>query len=162
MINKGYKHGFISNSDNLGALMDEAVLGYFATHNFPFMMEVADRTEADPKGGHLARLKAGGLALWSDCYVLTEDSRIVENPGRRPGAIRIELDDGYYKRIDQLKERLPYHCPSLIDCRSLRIEGNVSFGRDVVIRGDVDIVSHPSKKVSIPDGTVINADLLLD
>ncbi len=248
--------------------MDEAILGYFASHNFPFMMEVADGTEADIKGGHLARLKTGGLilreiaqcpeeeieefqditmyryfntnniwvnllflkeklkkagnilklpviinpkridpkddssaevyqietamgaaisvferatairvprtrfapvkkcqdllALWSNCYVLTEDSKIIQNPDRRFGTLKIDLDDRYYKKIYQLKERFANGVPSLIDCKSLRVEGNIHFGGGIVIKGDVDIISPSLRKVSIPEGMVINTDLLFD
>ncbi len=59
----GYEFAFVSNCDNLGAVVDEHILGYFAAERLPFMMEVADRTEADRKGGHLARLKDGRLTL---------------------------------------------------------------------------------------------------
>jgi UTP--glucose-1-phosphate uridylyltransferase len=59
----GYEFVFVSNADNLGAVVDEQILGYFAAERLPFMMEVADRTEADRKGGHLARLKDGRLTL---------------------------------------------------------------------------------------------------
>jgi UTP--glucose-1-phosphate uridylyltransferase len=54
----GHRYLFISNADNLGATMDLALLGYFAQGELPFLMEVAGRTEADKKGGHLARLRA--------------------------------------------------------------------------------------------------------
>jgi len=63
LLDAGIRYAFISNSDNLGAVVDNTILGYFAKNNFPFMMEVADRTEADSKGGHLARLKNGRLTL---------------------------------------------------------------------------------------------------
>jgi UTP--glucose-1-phosphate uridylyltransferase len=63
LLNKGIEYAFIANSDNLGATLDDRLLGYFAVHNFPFMMEVAQRTPADLKGGHLARHKNGNLLL---------------------------------------------------------------------------------------------------
>lgn len=63
LLDKGVQYAFISNSDNLGARLDEALLGYFAHHQFPFMMEVAEKTPADIKGGHLARHKNGRLIL---------------------------------------------------------------------------------------------------
>jgi UTP--glucose-1-phosphate uridylyltransferase len=59
----GIIYAFISNSDNLGARLDESLLGYFANNQFPFMMEVAEKTPADMKGGHLARHKNGRLVL---------------------------------------------------------------------------------------------------
>jgi UTP--glucose-1-phosphate uridylyltransferase len=59
----GVHYAFISNSDNLGATLDSAILGYFTDKKFPFMMEVAQRTPSDIKGGHLARHKNGNLIL---------------------------------------------------------------------------------------------------
>lgn len=59
----GYEHAFVSNVDNLGAVIDPAILGYFAEQGHAFMMEVTDRTEADKKGGHLARHRDGRLVL---------------------------------------------------------------------------------------------------
>ena len=53
---------FVSNSDNLGATMDLKLLTWFATSGAPFAMECAERTDADKKGGHLAR-RRGGLLL---------------------------------------------------------------------------------------------------
>jgi UTP--glucose-1-phosphate uridylyltransferase len=43
--------------------MDTALLGYFSQNRLPFMMEVARRTPADVKGGHIARHKDGRLIL---------------------------------------------------------------------------------------------------
>ncbi len=63
LLEAGYRYAFVSNADNLGAVLDTAILGYFVRHRLPFMMEVADRTEADKKGGHLARLPNGQLIL---------------------------------------------------------------------------------------------------
>ncbi|MBE9544631.1 MAG: UTP--glucose-1-phosphate uridylyltransferase, partial [Proteobacteria bacterium] len=63
LLNDGIHYAFISNCDNLGARLDESLLGYFAHHQFPFMMEVAEKTPADIKGGHLARHKNGRLIL---------------------------------------------------------------------------------------------------
>jgi len=63
LLDDGIQYAFISNSDNLGARLDESLLGYFAQHQFPFMMEVAQKTPADIKGGHLAHHKNGRLIL---------------------------------------------------------------------------------------------------
>ena len=63
LILSGKRYAFVSNADNLGAVMDLRILGYFADNDIPFMMEVADRTESDKKGGHLAKLKNGQLIL---------------------------------------------------------------------------------------------------
>jgi UTP--glucose-1-phosphate uridylyltransferase len=63
LLQKGYEYAFVSNADNLGAVLDPAILGYFAAEKLPFLMEVADRTAADRKGGHLAQRPDGQLLL---------------------------------------------------------------------------------------------------
>jgi len=63
LLAQGYEYAFVSNIDNLGAVIDPAILGYFAERGHGFMMEATDRTEADKKGGHLARRKDGRLVL---------------------------------------------------------------------------------------------------
>lgn len=54
LLDEGIQYALLCNSDNLGATMDERILGYFAHHDLSFLMEVARRTPADAKGGHLA------------------------------------------------------------------------------------------------------------
>ncbi len=266
LLASGIRYALISNSDNLGAVVDKTILGYFSQNSFPFMMEVADRTEADRKGGHLARLKNSRLtlreiaqcpgdeleafqdislyryfntntiwinllaleallegshnviplpmitnpkavdpkddstprvyqietamgsaismfdassairvprtrfapvkkcqdllALWSDCYVLTDDYFVVQNPRRKMGALVLKLDSKYYKKIDQLKARFPHGVPSLVDCESFEVVGDVLFGKNVVIRGKVVISNHSNSQASISDGSVIKKDLV--
>lgn len=62
LLAAGRRYAFVSNADNLGASVDTALLGHMVLNDIPFMMEVADRTEADRKGGHLA-LRDGRLML---------------------------------------------------------------------------------------------------
>lgn len=63
LLAHGYEYLFMSNADNLGATLDPRVLGYLVERRVPFLMEVAHRTEADKKGGHLAQLRSGQLIL---------------------------------------------------------------------------------------------------
>jgi UTP--glucose-1-phosphate uridylyltransferase len=266
LVGAGIRYAFISNSDNLGAVVDETILGYFVQNNLPLMIEVADRTEADSKGGHLARLKNGRLTLreiaqcpenereefqdtnlyryfntntiwinllaleglleshdnvihlpmirnpktidpkdestphvyqietamgsavslfdgatairvprtrfapvkkcqdllvvWSDCYLLTDDYFVIQNPRRRIGTLAVRLDSRYYKKIDQLKARFPYGAPSLVDCESLDVEGDILFGKNVVIKGKAVIANHSDQQVAIADRSVIEKDLV--
>jgi UDP-N-acetylglucosamine pyrophosphorylase len=55
LLSDGFKFLFVSNSDNLGATLDLDLLGFFAASGHSFLMEVAERTAADRKGGHLAQ-----------------------------------------------------------------------------------------------------------
>ncbi|MDP3428110.1 MAG: UTP--glucose-1-phosphate uridylyltransferase, partial [Humidesulfovibrio sp.] len=63
LLRRGYRYAFLSNSDNLGAVMDSRLLGYVAKERLPFLMEVARRTQLDRKGGHLARIKESGRLM---------------------------------------------------------------------------------------------------
>lgn len=60
---EGYRYAFVSNADNLGAVVDTSILRWLAGGDVPFAMEVARRTEADRKGGHIARRNDGSLVL---------------------------------------------------------------------------------------------------
>lgn len=244
LLAAGYRYAFVSNSDNLGAVLDTPILGYFAANDLPFMMEAADRTESDKKGGHLAQTADGQLILresaqcpdedlaafqdvtrhkyfntnnlWinlaalkalldaknnvlglpmirnaktvnprdaastpvyqietamgsaigvfagagavrvprsrfapvkttgdllavqSDAYTLTDDDRVVLSPQRaRPPLIA--LDSTHFKLIDQMQTRFPFGPPSLIGCDRLRVDGDVRFGRNVTLTGNVHL-----------------------
>ena len=63
MLAAGYRYAFVANADNLGAVLDPAILCWISDEQAPFVMEVADRTAADRKGGHLARRADGTLVL---------------------------------------------------------------------------------------------------
>ncbi|WP_193611239.1 UTP--glucose-1-phosphate uridylyltransferase [Nocardioides lijunqiniae] len=60
LLAEGFKYVFISNSDNLGAVPDTRVAGWFAGSGAPFAIEAVRRTPSDRKGGHFARRKQDG------------------------------------------------------------------------------------------------------
>ena len=62
-------------------MLEPRILAWFAREELPFLMEVADRTEADRKGGHLARRREGGLVLRE--IAQTPDEDVDALPGRR-------------------------------------------------------------------------------
>jgi UTP--glucose-1-phosphate uridylyltransferase len=269
LLNDGISYAFISNSDNLGARLDESLLGYFVNHQFPFMMEVAEKTPADIKGGHLARHANGRLILresaqcpateietfqdieryryfntnniWinlkalqrlfdqqkmirlpmirnpktldprdkdsppvyqiesamgaaiclfeaatavrvprtrfypvktcndllavrSDCFVYNIDESLRINPIRtkrnKSDATAINLDPQYYGIVEDLEKRFGNGIPSLVDCDSLTIEGDVLFEKDVKIKGTVTIRNTDKTQAVIKAGTVIDQDLV--
>ena len=83
LLADGVKYAFISNSDNLGAVLDPTLLSYFASGEAPFLMEVTRRTEADKKGGHLAtRREDGRLLLREVAQCPAEDLESFQNIDR--------------------------------------------------------------------------------
>jgi UTP--glucose-1-phosphate uridylyltransferase len=259
LLARGYEYLLISNADNLGATLDRGILGYLASEQVPFLMEVADRTEADKKGGHIARLRDGQLILrelaqcpaddlpafqdidrhryfntnnvWvnlvrlkelldannnviklpmirnaktvdpkdphspavfqletamgaaigvfagaqvlrvgrdrfmpvktcedllrlrSDIYTLDPDAQL---RARADSQITlIQLDERYYKRIDDFEARFPAGVPSLRECAQLTVEGDVCFGAGVVCKGVARVVNPTDEQRRLPAGTVI-------
>jgi UTP--glucose-1-phosphate uridylyltransferase len=261
LLEHGYEHAFVSNSDNLGAVLDPRILAWFAAERIPFLMEVADRTEADRKGGHLARRPEGRLllreiaqtpeadldtfqdvsrhryfntnSLWvglpalaealrerdnvlglpmivnrktvdptdpsspevfqletamgaaievfdgaralrvprsrfapvkttndllvlcSDCYVLTGDQHVELAPDREGGSPFVDLDPAHYKLLADFEARFPAGPPSLLGARRFVVRGDVGFGADVVVTGDVEVRAAAEEPVHIADGTVL-------
>ncbi len=265
LLDKGIGYAFISNSDNLGATLDESILGYFVEKGFPFMMEVAPRTPADVKGGHIAKYKDGRLVLresaqcpqnelsafrditlygffntnsiWinleavhkliqntgtvklpmilnpktldprdenspkvfqvetamgaaislfegatvikvppsrflpvkkcndllsirSNRFIFSKESHLIENPDVGSKTIQIHLDPKYYGKIDLFDERFSSGVPSLVDCQSLTIQGDVRFKNNVTIKGRVVIKNKSKIQAVIKEGTVVEKDLI--
>ena len=50
-LQQGYRYAFISNIDNLAAVLHPMVLGIFVSNDIDFMMEVTAKRAADVKGG---------------------------------------------------------------------------------------------------------------
>lgn len=75
LLDRGIRYAMISNSDNLGAQLDPRVPAYMAERRLPFLMEVVRGTEADRKGGHLARRRSDGrLILRESAQTPTADA----------------------------------------------------------------------------------------
>jgi UTP--glucose-1-phosphate uridylyltransferase len=89
LIDLGYQRVFVSNSDNLGAVPDARIAGWFAESGAPFAIEAVRRTSSDRKGGHFARRKSDGR------IVLRETAQTRRRTGRagRPGPAPVLLDE---------------------------------------------------------------------
>jgi UTP--glucose-1-phosphate uridylyltransferase len=83
LIEAGYERVFVSNSDNLGAVPDARVAGWFATSGAPFAIEAVRRTPSDRKGGHFARRRSDGrIVLRESAQTLPEDKEALADLGR--------------------------------------------------------------------------------
>jgi UTP--glucose-1-phosphate uridylyltransferase len=243
LLDDGYRYLFLSNSDNLGAVLEPRILDWFAREGFPFLSELTDRTESDRKGGHLARRRDDGrlvlretaqtpdddvesfedisrhryfncnniwvdlealdrtlddrdgvlglpmivnrktvdpgdssspavvqletamgaavgvfegaaairvprarfapvkktddlLVVRSDAYELAEDFTVRLARERAPV---VSLDSDYYKLLRDFEQRFSGGAPSLVDCERFTVEGDVTFGRDVKVGGEVTV-----------------------
>ncbi|MFT7585217.1 MAG: UTP--glucose-1-phosphate uridylyltransferase, partial [Cellvibrionaceae bacterium] len=95
------------------------------------------------------------LAVRSDCYVLTDDHRIVPNPARELDQIVVKLDPDQYKLIDQMEAAFPQGAPSLIKANTFTVNGKFVFGRNVKIEGYVSLENSGSVPKMVEDDTVL-------
>ncbi|MEV6282067.1 UTP--glucose-1-phosphate uridylyltransferase [Kribbella sp. NPDC051770] len=255
---RGFRHAFISNADNLGATPDGRIAAWMAEHDVPFGMEVCRRTRSDRKGGHVAVRKADGrlilrdsaqvhpddvdsfqntklhttfntnnlwidldrlaelmaghdgvlglpiivnrktvdpadpsspkviqletgmgtaietfdgsqavvvdrsrfkpvkttndlLVLRSDVYDLDEAGDLTTtHQGDEP---YVDLDGDFFKILADFEARFPAGPPSLVRADRLEVRGDVAFGKDVVVVGEVEVSAPEGERLEIADGT---------
>jgi len=89
------------------------------------------------------------LLVRSDAYQLTSDGQM------RPAFVGQEpvvtLDEDYYRLLPDFDQRFPGGAPSLRRCHRFEVEGDVTFGADVVAVGEVRVTGPRH----IPDGEVL-------
>jgi UTP--glucose-1-phosphate uridylyltransferase len=74
LLDAGYRQLFVSNADNLGAVPEPRVAGWFAQSGAPFAIEAVRRTPSDRKGGHFAvRRSDGRIVLRETAQTAPED-----------------------------------------------------------------------------------------
>jgi UTP--glucose-1-phosphate uridylyltransferase len=76
------------------------------------------------------------LVLRSDCYELTEDHSLALAEGVDEVPF-VDLDGRYYKVVHEFDRRFPEGVPSMRRADRLVVEGDWTFGKDVVVVGDV-------------------------
>lgn len=103
LLADGVKYAFVSNADNLGAVLDSGLLRYFSESGKPFLMEATRRTEADKKGGHLAVRKSDDQMLLREvAQCADEDLADFQNIERH----QYFNTNNLWVRLDILKELL--------------------------------------------------------
>jgi len=74
LLDAGYRRLFISNADNLGAVAEPHVAGWFARSGAPFAIEAVRRIPSDRKGGHFAQRKSDGrIVLRETAQTMPQD-----------------------------------------------------------------------------------------
>jgi UTP--glucose-1-phosphate uridylyltransferase len=91
------------------------------------------------------------LVLRSDVYDLDEAGDLnTMHEGDEP---YVDLDPEYFKILADFEARFSAGPPSLVRADRLEVRGDVAFGKDVVVVGDVEVDAPPGERRQIPDGT---------
>jgi UDP-N-acetylglucosamine pyrophosphorylase len=99
------------------------------------------------------------LSVRSDAYELDPEFRlklICDRSGTPPN---VKLEDRY-KLVDKFEELVFEGVPSLARCRSLTVEGNLKFGRGVVIVGDVKFLNPGGRMKTVSAGVYENREVV--
>jgi UTP--glucose-1-phosphate uridylyltransferase len=89
------------------------------------------------------------LVVRSDAYALTSDGKMRPRfAGQEPV---VTLDENYYKLLPDFEQRFPAGAPSLRHCHRFEVEGDVTFGANVVAVGKVRVTGPRH----VPDGEVL-------
>jgi UTP--glucose-1-phosphate uridylyltransferase len=91
------------------------------------------------------------LLLRSDLFALDDASEVVATTDRPDP--RVDLDS-HYKLIDDFDARFPSGAPSLVDCTSLTVHADATFGAAVRCVGDV--VVEGDEPIRIEDGATLD------
>ncbi|HEV2061684.1 MAG TPA: UTP--glucose-1-phosphate uridylyltransferase [Solirubrobacteraceae bacterium] len=89
------------------------------------------------------------LVVRSDAYRLTDEAHLELVPEVAP---IVQLDPEFFKLVGDFDARFPAGPPSLAEASRLEVRGDVTFGRDVVVRGSV-VVEGPRR---VRDGEVLS------
>lgn len=113
----GYEFAFISNADNLGAVVDPAIAQWFAESGADMCLEVTDRTEADAKGGHLV-LRDNQVYLRESAQIAPEDAPMAADISRH----RFHNTNNIWIRLQSLRDKLDsgsFHLPLIVNRKTL-------------------------------------------
>lgn len=101
------------------------------------------------------------LLLWSDCFSLGEDFHLNRRVAHDSPLPRIDLDPKHYGTWDRLMQRFPHGAPAMRSCTAMQVRGDVRFGDDVALDGEVRIRNSAKAQAVIPDGTRLSGEVHL-
>ena len=93
------------------------------------------------------------LVLRSDVYRLTDEMVVQPVPERDGNLPFVDLDKRFYRVLEEFEGRFPQGAPSLREAERLVVDGDVTFGAGVVVRGTVHL--QPKEPTTIEDGAVL-------
>ncbi len=74
------------------------------------------------------------------------------------GPVVVALDKRFFKGVADLDKRIP-HPLGLVAAESLTVKGDVRFGRNVTVRGHVEVINRSAAPLLIPDGAVLEGSV---
>ena len=98
------------------------------------------------------------LLITSDLYSL-EHGKLVMNPQRQFSQTPVVKLGDTFKKVANYQKRFK-SIPKMMELDHLTVMGDVSFGRNVVLKGTVIIVANEGNHIAIPDGSVLENKLV--
>ena len=93
--------------------------------------------------------------MQSDLFQLSADGELLPTC-ENSQALPVALDGKYFGNLISYQERFPHGIPSLKECGSFSVRGDVLFGKDVICKGSVKVENLEKEQLKIEDETVLN------
>jgi len=94
------------------------------------------------------------FVVQSNLYTVADNGQLSMNSRRQHGANPLVKLGEHYAKIDAYNRRLG-NIPDIVELEHLTVSGDVTFGRDVTLRGTVIIVANPGSHIDIPSGAIL-------
>lgn len=85
--------------------------------------------------------------LRSGCLVMSDNRQFKATP-------LIKLGDDHFKKVHEFLKRFEA-IPDMIELDHLTVSGDVTFGRDVTLKGTVIIIANHGDRIDIPSGAIL-------
>ncbi|XP_011300568.1 UTP--glucose-1-phosphate uridylyltransferase isoform X1 [Fopius arisanus] len=94
------------------------------------------------------------MLVKSNLYVLRNGSLLMSPQRMFPGTPLIKLGDNHFAKVEEFLRRFST-IPDLCELDHLTVSGDVTFGRDVSLRGTVIIIANHGDRIDLPSGTIL-------
>ncbi|XP_043473368.1 UTP--glucose-1-phosphate uridylyltransferase isoform X2 [Leptopilina heterotoma] len=108
-----------------------------------------------PRSRFLPVKKTSDLFLvMSNLYTLSSGSLVMSAKRMFPTTPFIKLGDNHFSKVQQFLTRFAT-VPDILELDHLTVSGDVTFGKDVSLRGTVIIIANHGDRIDLPSGTIL-------
>ena len=94
------------------------------------------------------------LLVMSNLYTVHQGALVMSQQRMFPTMPLVKLDDKHFKKVGDFLGRFG-SIPDMVELDHLTVSGDVTFGKDVVLRGIVIIIANHGSRIDIPSGAVL-------
>lgn len=94
------------------------------------------------------------LLIKSDLYTLENGSLIMSPQRAFPTVPLVKLGDEHFSKVREFQARFA-SIPDVLELNHLTVSGDVTFGKNVSLRGTVIVIANHGDRIDIPSGSIL-------